>query len=440
MERKFARGGKTPWLLAVAVWIAAFGLGSAARAQVTIVYGDWQLEETVSSKPLLANIKKFMEENPGITVTPQPVAQGSRDVLYGTGIRAGKGPDVFVLDQQPVTQYVDQNWIVDLSPYIANEGGAKYLSDFYPAVMRTLAVGGKVYGIPNTVSIFLLFSNMTMLHAAGIADPPKTWGEFRADAIRLTKASTPGGVIDQWGYALPLQLTGFNSRFPPFLFSWGGNLVSPDFKHSAMNSPQTRAAFEFQVDLATKDKVEPPGTVSMDFDQTRQLFAQNKLAFLFEPTSLVPNLQGIKPDIDLKQIRATALPFNPGEEAQSHTTLGYRAWFINANSAHKDEAWKLIKFMADADQVTTYYLGTAGLPARISVNSTLPQILNDPFATESVAEIPRGEVAPQIRQWPQILNFVRLNASAAISGSKTADQAIADANAAIESLLQQAAP
>ena len=96
-----------------------FFTGSAAIAkQVTISYSDWQLAQDIWGRSLREAIAKFERLNPDIKVKTEPIALGQRDVKYTTAIRGGKGPDVFALDANPVKQYIKEDWVKDLTPFI----------------------------------------------------------------------------------------------------------------------------------------------------------------------------------------------------------------------------------------------------------------------------------------------------------------------------------
>src|SRR4051812_48962157 len=96
-----------------------FGLGlmllaDPAAAEVTLVYSDWQLAENVWNRSLREAFPGFEKANPDIKIKSEPVALGQRDTRYSTALRAGKGPDVFALDANPIKQYIKEGWVMDL--------------------------------------------------------------------------------------------------------------------------------------------------------------------------------------------------------------------------------------------------------------------------------------------------------------------------------------
>jgi multiple sugar transport system substrate-binding protein len=425
------------WRCVAAVVAAAAITGCAdpARAQITLVYSDWHLAEVVAGRAVREAFVEFEKENPDIKIKAEPVALAQRDLRFTTALRAGKGPDVFALDSNPVSQYVKEGWVMDLTPFLQKEGGTQYLSDFYPTVMAPVTLAGKIYGMPVFVAVVTLLSNTELLRTAGIADPPKTWAEFREDAKTLTRATKEGGAVDQWGAALVMAPAGFDLRFSAILRGFGGDYLTPDNRHSAVDSPQARDAFNLVIDMILKDKSMPPGIAQIDANGERELMSRRKVAMEFEPQS-VPNIADLNPQLDAFHVlQSTPVPQNPGHETPVRTTLLFKALFINPHTEHPAEAWRLIRFLMEPRQMEKWFVITNLLPPRRSVNETFEAIREDRFATVARGEIEHAAFLPAIPQWPEILETFRQNLQAAVAKSKTPDQALGDAHTAIEAIL-----
>ena len=92
----------------------------------------------------------------------------------------------------------------------------------WPAgVIGAASIGGTLYGVPNEIDVYALNYNKKLFAAAGIADAPKTWDEFLADAQKLTDKSKNQqgfGMINSWA-------AGVLHPFASLLVSNGGDLV-----------------------------------------------------------------------------------------------------------------------------------------------------------------------------------------------------------------------
>jgi multiple sugar transport system substrate-binding protein len=417
--------------------IAAFAgtiFAGSAAAQVTIVYSDWQLSESVWNRSLREAFDEFEKQNPDIKIKVEPVALGQRDTRYTTALRASKGPDVFALDANPIKQYIKEGWVKDLNPLIEKDGGASALADWYPSLMGPVTENGHIFGLPKNVSPTMFLYNTELLAAAGVT-PPRTWAEFREAAKKLTRATKDGGPIDQWGTLLVLAPAGFDLRMSVVLRGFGGDFLTPDNKHSALNTPQAKAAVNFVVDMINVDRTMVPGVAQVDANAGRQLIANKKVAMIFEGLT-IPTIADINPKLEARRVlRMGPVPQNPGEKSPIRSTYYMKSIFMNPNTEHPEAAWKLMKFMTDPARMQKWFLDSGLLSARRSVNETFDAIQKDPFAAAAREEIEHAAFLPQIAKWPEIMETFRQAIQAAVAKTKTADQALADAHTAIEAIL-----
>ncbi|KCB45977.1 ABC transporter substrate-binding protein [Bordetella hinzii] len=411
---------------------------AGAQDTVTLTYGDWQLAQEVWGKSLNQVIDQFEKEHPGIKVKREPVPLGQRDVKYSTAIRAGAGPDVFALDANPVRQYIAEGWVRDLTPQVQQAGGAQFLSDFYPIALEPVTVDKKIYGLPmNTVAMVLVYNNQ-LFKEAGIDGPPKTWTAFREDARKLTRSSTGGQAIDRWGFGFVLAPAGFDLRFSAMLRGFGGDFVTPDGKHSALNTPQSKAAFNLLLDMVEKDKSIPPGVTQVDANGARRLLANQTTAMKIGTTWSLPEVSAMNPKLDgWHTLGLAPIPQPEGSTEKIRTTLFQKSIFVNKNSKHPEQAWLLAKYLTDAAAMKTWYDFNNMLSSRRSVNEGYDKISGSESARIVSAEIEHGAFLPQTPKWPQIQEAFRQNLQAAVAGSKTREQALDDAHKQAEALLQQ---
>jgi multiple sugar transport system substrate-binding protein len=422
--------------VAVAGAIALLSALAAQAQQVVLSYSDWQLAQGVWGKSLNDVIDQFEKQHPNIKVNREPVPLAQRDVKFSTAIRAGAGPDVFALDANPVRQYIAEGWVRELDPYIKKEA-AGYIDDFYPVSMIPLTVDKKTYGIPmNTVAMTLVY-NKKLFAEAGIKTPPKTWDEFRADAKKLTRSSTGGANVDRWGFTFVMAPAGFDLRASSIIRGFGADFLTPDNKHTAFNTPEAAAAFNYILDLIMVDKSVPPGVTQVDANGARRLLANRTAAIKIGTTWSLPEVSAMNPDLDgWHTLGMAPMPQQAGNDKKVRTTLFQKSIFINKNSRHPEEAWLLVKHLTDAAAMKRWYDDNNMLSSRKSVNEGYDKILASESARIVSAEIPRGSFLPQTPKWPQVLEIFRQNLQAAVSGSKTRTQALADINSQIELVLK----
>jgi multiple sugar transport system substrate-binding protein len=419
--------------------LAVFGEKVMAASQVTISYSDWQLAQDIWGRSLREAMATFERLNPGIKVKTEPVALGQRDVKFTTAIRGGKGPDVFALDANPVKQYIKNGWVKDLTPFIEKEGGKQWLADFYPVTLMPVTEKDRVYGVPKNVVAMVLVYNSELFEKAGISRPPKTWPEFRETSKKLTKATKSGGPIDQWGATLVLAKACFDLRFSVVLRGFGGDFLTPDWKHSALNTPQAKEAFKFVVDLILKDKVMPPGVTQVDCNGARRLLAHKKVAMIFGTMWTITEVSGMNPDLHgWKVLEMAPVPQKEGAASKIRSTLYQKSLFMNPNTKHPEAAWKLINFLTEKKQMGKWFVDNNMLSCRRSVNEGFGPILQSKYAAVVTEEIEKhAAFLPLMPKWPECMEAFRQNLQAAVAKTKTPEKALADAHNQIESILSR---
>ncbi|NED57154.1 extracellular solute-binding protein, partial [Micromonospora aurantiaca] len=130
-----------------------------------------------------------------------------------------------------------------------------------------------VYGLPRQNYTMGLFYNRKLFTKAGLNPdaPPKTWAEVRDAAKKI--GALGGGVV---GYA---ELSAKNQggwHFTTSLYSQGGEMVTPDGRKSAFNSPQGKAVLQTLKDMRWTDDSMGAKQLLVDADIQRMM-ASGKL-------------------------------------------------------------------------------------------------------------------------------------------------------------------
>lgn len=424
-------------LVTALLFLALFGETTYSAEQITITYADWQLAQDIWGRSLREAIAEFERLNPGIRVETQPVALAQRDVQFTTAIRAGRGPDVFALDANPVREYIHRGWVKDLTPFVEQAGGEEWLSDFYPRTLLPVTVDGRIYGIPkNTVAMVIVY-NSELFRAAGLDKPAATWEEFREQAKQLTRATRPGGPIDQWGMAFVMAAAGFDLRFSSIFRSFGADVLTPDWTASALDTPEAKQAFNFILDLINVDKVIPPGVTSVDANGTRRLLASKQVAMKIGTMWSIAEVGGMNPELH-GLLQMSPMPVLAGTSPRITSTLYQKSLFMNPHTKHPEAAWKLIQFLTDPPQMEKWFDDNNMLSARRSVNEGYAPIVNSEYAHAVLAQMEKADFLPLIPEWPEILETFRQSLVAAATGAMGRDEALADAHRKINNILARA--
>jgi multiple sugar transport system substrate-binding protein len=340
--------------VALAVILAGCGgSGSSSGGRTNIVL--WHGYVDVEGKALADAARRFNASHPKIHVTVQNYGNADyalQKVL--TAIRGGSYPDIVYLYGSWAANMARTPRAVDVAPLIKADPSINW-DDFWPAERQAVTVGSKIVGVPALVDNLALVYNKKLFDQAGLDYPTAdwTWDDFRAAAKRLTDPSAK-----QFGWAYVNDASEDTVwRFDALLWQAGGDILTPDQKHAAFNSPAGVAAATLLQQLATVDH-----SVYLDNGNGNyaNLFNSGKIAMLYTGPW---DLSGF-PDVDY------GIQILPGDK--NHQTIsGPDQWVMLDNGdARRNAAWTFLKWFTSTDQAMQWSLATGDLPIRASQTQT----------------------------------------------------------------------
>ena len=420
--------------ICMAVFLVLFSANLAVAAQVTLRFSDWHLTEDVFGKSVTEGMDIFQKQHPNIKVVLEPVSYKDKETKYTVESAAGRAPDVFHVHAFSLPMFFSKGFAKDLTPFIEKEDPG-FLDAWYPLPIELMKSKGKIHAMPGDYMTMVLFYNTEMFKAAGLDPnkPPKTWDEFLEYAKKLTRDTDGDGKVDQWAFGtVGAKSPGFTLRFGPFIWSFGGDYLTPDMKHSALDSPEAKEAFRFFVELYTKYKVVPPGLTAMNPQEVRTQLAQKKVAMIMGSGWTPPIVNKINPDLNAFEVLKAA----PGPmKRKQATAIWLSSWVMSPNTKHPNEAWELLKFITSKEMELKWFVDNNVTSSRKDVSGVAPEILNNKFASVLASQLPYGKVEPQIKQWPEIIDTFTTSLQEAIVGMKTPDKALAEAHERINAIL-----
>lgn len=250
------------------------------------------------------------------------------DKLY-TDMTAGTPPDIAVMYDPEIRQYIEADLLEPLDPWLKSAGLKQ--EDFVPAA--TMAENkGHVYAIVEQHNPRVLFYNDRLFKAANVA-PPTDFASFSTalKALRDPKKQ-------QFGFATAAK-PGNNSlmyiEIMPLVAGFGGAFFR-NGKPTA-TSPETVAALTFYKKIYDEDLI----PIGMDTNTHRQMFFQGKVA-MYASGSFIGGAMALSNPGDLPNLRTAMLPF-PGHRSTSITVY----WGIPKRAAHKEEAARLMMMLLE---------------------------------------------------------------------------------------------
>jgi len=410
-------------------------------------YEKYRGTEIVVSWPSLAHFKIAEELIPeftaetGISVETDPLQYGKlRDKQL---LEMGKAVGDYDVVSWVVfwkTEYVQKGLLTPLSQMFANPAlvDPNYdIGDITPAYLENGGmVGGPqgyldgpsagLYGIPFSAQTTMLAYRKDLLEKHSIS-VPETYDELLAASKLLNEKEGIGGLTGraQSGHQA-------NDFFLTHYGPTGGSLIDDNYR-PIINNPKAVKTVEM---LAEFVKVGPVGMTSYGYGEMVNSFVQGDAAFYLDASKIRKTVE----DESKSRIKGkVGYALHPTIDGNCGSGTGGFAMGIPANSKNQEAAFLFIQWMTNkATDMKLAEMG--GDPIRTSTmnNADLQAKYEDYPVLVKQLECARADWRPLIPEYPEIdAQIIGIAVSEAITGTKTAQQAMDEANAKTEALLTE---
>ena len=266
-----------------------------------------------------------------------------------TAMTTGTAPEVSLGESMTMANLANTGAIQPLESYIANDPEFN-LEDYAAGVMTNTYVKGKLYGLPYQRSTAIMYTNKTLLQAAGL-DPagPKTFDEL----IEYCKALTKNDVI---GWVQPVTTWTYEA----IVNGYGGSMMDPSNTEITFNSEKAIKAMELYRQGISEGwaNIKVGGTATAD---ARLEFQNQRSGFIVESTGSLKMLMGYAEGMGF-ELGACMIP---GENSAAG---GCNLVMVNGISEEKAQAaWTFMKFMNSYESALHTTRSTGYLPILRSV-------------------------------------------------------------------------
>lgn len=418
--------------LATTTGLTMFALASTAFAQTVV---DFYYPIQVGG-PLTQVIDKYVSEfeaaNPGIDVVPVYSGNYNDTTTKAlTAAKSGKPPAVAVLLATDIYTLIDEDVVQPIETlFTANDKA--WVDGFMPAYLASAKVDGKLWAVPFQRSTAVLYWNKTAFAEAGL-DPekyPTTWDEMVEYGKAVVKKDAAGNVT-RWGVGIPGNPGSAQWLFTALAAQNGARLMNDAGTETYLTDPKVVEALQYWRDLSAVHKVHPPGI--QEWGTTPQDFLEGRIAMAWTTTGNLTNIsKNAKFDFGL-----APYPGNPN----SASALGGGNLYVfkDATDEQKAAAFKFIKFLTSDELQADWAIQTGYVAPRDGSWETAA-------LKARVAEVPAADVArkqipssvPEFSTHENARTTKVLNdaIAAALTGGKTPEQALSDAQAEIDRILR----
>ena len=390
---------------------ASDSAASSSGEKVKVVYWAHNFEPRVELDKQY--IEQFMQENPDIEVEYE-VIPSDFDAKLRTALASGQGPDLFAQWNGDMGTFFAEGVIAPVSAEALGLASQEELMNQYVSPENTLQgaiFDGKLYGIPNEVSIYACYVNKAMFTEAGLdaeTDFPTTWEQMKEVSDKLTKRDADGKLVQQgfdfdWGASVWMYL-----QWGAMVRQLGGDELQPD-------SEEALKVMEYWVNWATEWGLGGPAYWTSQSDD----FTAGKVAIKCGMGSWA------KPVVEEAGIDYTVKPVPIWENAVNKNHFDIYAYFHMVNASATPEvqaaAWKLAYFL---DSHPIEYMLKTGLLQPKTELSESPEFQEIPYMNIFLDEMAVSMYSPRLANFTEVADAL----------ARARDRSVVDGMAIPESL------
>ncbi len=380
------------------------GSQSKTAAHVTITFMNRGGREAfdVHDKVVAA----FMQQTPNITVTTEPVTEGSWSAKLTSLLAGGTAPDTVMCAFGDFLPFCKRGDLLMLDSYLRKDREVQP-GDWYPLALESMKYKGKLFNLPYNGGTYALFYNQEIYDQAGTKYPDEswTWEKYIEVATSLTTDQS-GRHANEAGFdGANVKLYGAdNVQDSPswwyWIWTYGSDLYTKNNTEVNFNDPKVLDAIQWIADTHKK-RIWPSVLVK---DAAPVGFRNANVAMTTWGHWQVARVR-------TDSYRWDVAPMPKTKDGQRIALGWYSGNGIVSTTKYPDASWAFLKFFGGAPGQRILGLAGLTLPAVRKVAES-PEIINTKppehqrvFLTEiDHARIHIGWNITDVQAWNEILN------------------------------------
>jgi len=338
--------------------------------------------------------------------------------------------DLIMLDDPWFPRFASRQFLTDLTPLLQQRGQNGPDADFVAtsiALCRNPYQTGSIHALPYVGNSQLFFYRKDLFEKYSLKEPA-SWDDVLTAAKTIQEKETERGKV--YGYVMrAAQGNAAVADFMPIFWAFGGEMFDAAGKPS-VNSPQGIAALKFMLELG---KYSPPGYASFNADEVGAHLLQGTAAMSINWPAWIGSFSD---PAKSKVIGKMAFATLPGATRGGQAEIGNWLIAIPKDTNNAETAMDFLLWATSVQQMKQSAL-RANPPTRKSLFQDPELISKFPSYPAQLKSLETSRPRPRTPQWNEIENAFGIFLSKANTGELSADEAMNQANAEIEKIIQR---
>ncbi|QOR70940.1 extracellular solute-binding protein [Ruania alkalisoli] len=355
----------------------------------------------------------YMEENPGVTISPQPGEWASYWDRLATQTAGSNAPDIIQMDMRYISEYGQRGALLDLSEHGADTSG------FIEGTADSGMIEGSLYGMNAGINTPMVFANPALFEAAGVDVPDDmtwTWEDWLEIATAISDSGAATGT--QAIIASDALFEAWLRQQGKSLFAEGGEI--------GFEVDDLRGWFDLGMRFADAGAIPSPSAINEDFskplDQADFVVGNTAIAQYWSN-----QLQALETSAGT-EFRLLRYPSIEGDAMQR--AAWYKAsmlWSVSATTEDPEGAVALVNWWMNSQTAAEIELAERGIPPNGEISAAIRDQLSEPqqrvsqFIEDIEPELAQTPVAPPPGGQTDV--FLQRHATELLFGDATLDEA-----------------
>ncbi len=338
--------------------------------------------------------------------------------------------DLIMLDDPWFPRFATEQFLTELTPLLQQRGQSGPDTDFVEtsvSLCRYPYQRGSIYALPYVGNSQLFFYRKDLFEKHSLK-PPATWQDVLTAAKTIHEKENGGAKV--YGYVMrAAQGNAAVADFMPIFWAFGGEMFDAGGRPS-VNSPEGIAALEFMRELG---KYSPPGYASFNADEVGAHLLQGTAAMSINWPAWISSFGDATKSKVVGKMEFTTLP---GAQKPGRAEIGNWLIAIPRDSRNAEAAMDFLLWATSAEQMKRS-AQRGNPPTRKSLFADAELVAKNPAYPAQLRSLESSRPRPRTPYWNEIENAFGIFLSKANSGELSPADAMNQANAEIEKILQR---